>query len=769
VTLRSLKLVPILICVGAITIACLAHLFQGRIPVVGFLERLEWMAYDWRVQTANRFHPPVSDKLGFVYIGDDAIAAFDRGLLSANLKFGLKWPRHIYGRAVRELKAQGAREIGMDIFFNGGRPDHPKTTGLNGFSIGSDEFFAKEIKAAGNVILGATKEVIPEPLFWAAADGLGDLTQERDEDGVLRHRAAFHQYRIWDTEIVNEAILRGWELNNAIVRVDEIVFPAKGSNAVVNINPDGYYDPTELTGIKPFSGIVRLRKAFEDRRAWHLGIVLAARELNLDLDHASVELDKGRITLRATSGIRRVIPVNKRGQFLVDWSVPLNHKGLVTDAFEKIIVHDLERARGTNVEARFAGKLVIIGSTATGNELSDRGATPLEKDTFLTSNYWNVANSVLLDRFIRPSPLPLDLALIVLTGLASALLVWKLRTLWAALLAVVLISLCVGLCVFAFVHYRFLLPMVVPVSSALFTHFGLLTYQTLFEQNERRRIKAIFTKLVSPNVVNELLKAEKLSLIGARGQVTIFFADVRGFTEMTDRSQAQAEQFVRARRLGPTEAKLYFDQRAQELLHTVNVYLGVIADVIKRHEGTLDKYIGDCVMAFWGAPSPNSRHALACVSAAIDAQRAIQKLNEERAAENKIREQENRRRTASGQPPLMPLDLLALGTGINTGLVTAGLMGSHHHIFNYTVFGRDVNLASRLEGYSGRGRIIIGEATWVEISRDDPALAATCIPIELPATALKGFGTAMRVFEVPWRPYALPQPNPSEVLLLAAG
>ena len=174
-------------------------------------------------------------------------------------------------------------------------------------------------------------------------------------------------------------------------------------------------------------------------------------------------------------------------------------------------------------------------------------------------------------------------------------------------------------------------------------------------------------------------------------------------------------------------------------------------------------------MAFWGAPAPNEHHALACVRAAIDAQRAIHNLNQQRAAQNRFREQENMRRAVKAQPALPLFDLLSLGTGINTGVVTVGLMGSDAHVLNYTVFGRDVNLASRLEGYSGRGRIIIGEATFLELQRTDPALAATCIPIPLPPTALKGFGTALKVFEVPWKTSGQSEVKPPKPASEAAG
>jgi adenylate cyclase len=186
----------------------------------------------------------------------------------------------------------------------------------------------------------------------------------------------------------------------------------------------------------------------------------------------------------------------------------------------------------------------------------------------------------------------------------------------------------------------------------------------------------------------------------------------------------------------------------------VNLYLTTVADAVKKHGGTLDKYIGDSVMAFWGAPTPDERHASNCVWAAIDAQRAIRDLNEQRSEQNNARETENHARRSAGLPPRPPLRALQLGTGINTGLATVGLMGSAAHILNYTVFGREVNLASRLESASGRGRIFVGQSTYEHLCRDDPGLAATCLA--LPPRELKGFRSAVTAYEVPWRPPGAP-------------
>jgi adenylate cyclase len=301
-----------------------------------------------------------------------------------------------------------------------------------------------------------------------------------------------------------------------------------------------------------------------------------------------------------------------------------------------------------------------------------------------------------------------------------------------------------------FLGKRYWLPITMPIIGGnFFTHVALVTYLVVFVEGEKKRVKAVFSKLVSPNVVNELLTAEKLNLSGSRRHITVFFSDVRGFTQMTDSNQANAEKFIKEHKLEGKEAEAYFDQSAQETLGTVNLYLATIADQIKLHNGTLDKYMGDCVMAFWGAPTPNEKHAVSCVHAAIDAQRAMHKLNVDRAAENKVREQENLKRAEEGKYPLTLLPLLSLGTGINTGICIVGLMGSDQHILNYTVFGREVNLASRLEGVSGRGRIIIGESTYKELQKYEPELAAKCTG--LPPVMVKGIKDPVPIFEVPWR------------------
>jgi len=246
-----------------------------------------------------------------------------------------------------------------------------------------------------------------------------------------------------------------------------------------------------------------------------------------------------------------------------------------------------------------------------------------------------------------------------------------------------------------------------------------------------------------------VLFALVLALGGARREVTVMFADVRGFTEVTDLLQEITAERIQKDHLTGRAAEVRYDELAEETLQTISLYLGFIADIVKRHGGTLDKYIGDCAMAFWGAPKANPRHAVDCVRAAIEAQRGIHELNLRREAGNAVMEMENQKLIAAGLLPKPLLPVLTLGTGINSGAVMVGLMGSDAHGLNYTVLGREVNLASRLETLSGRGRIIIGEATYEQIRMADPDLAATCI--EQPPTTPKGFLKPIRNFEVPWQ------------------
>jgi adenylate cyclase len=191
----------------------------------------------------------------------------------------------------------------------------------------------------------------------------------------------------------------------------------------------------------------------------------------------------------------------------------------------------------------------------------------------------------------------------------------------------------------------------------------------------------------------------------------------------------------------------HIEVATRDVLGTVNLYLSTIAEVIRAHAGTLDKYVGDAVMAFWGAPMPDERHAVASVKAAIAAQRAIGALNEQRQKENQRRLEASR--APDGAPPDL-LPILTVGMAVNSGDAIAGFMGSASLMSNYTVFGREVNVASRLEGVAGSGHIVIADSTYRELQRFEPALAASCVARE--PIVLRGISKPVRVYELPVQP-----------------
>lgn len=717
--LKSFKPIPVLIAAVTIGLTCFfqSDFFSRKID---FFQQLEWRTYDRRVRFANRFPQPAATNLAFVSLDEVTLK-----ILSDPTSYNVSWPypRQMHGRLVRELAAQGAKVIGFDVLFGELHPNDSRVLMPDNSTMGSDEFFALQMRKSGNVVIAAEanpvgnnlseeerdarnlQRAFPPPLFETNAMAIGDIAADSDSDGVLRRARAF---------------------------IDDA----------------------------------------EHGRRWHMGIILAAKELGLDLSRAVVQ--PGRIILNSTNGIQRIIPVDSRGFFYINWSIPIGDPRLAKMSYALPILLDQVRHTGTPEESRanyhevmeafrsefpetklvgdnpMSGKLVMVGSQLVGNNVTDRGPTPLAKHDFLVSKHWNVANSVITGSFIHRSPYSVDLLLIIFLGILAAVLTLQLRAVTASISVLAMLIIYVAIAFFLFIQFRYWIPIILPVVGAmLMTHVCMVTYRVRVEQKERRRVKAVFSKIVSPNVVNELLNTEKLSLGGARRNITVYFADVRGFTEMTDVMQARAEDYVREHKLTGDAAETYFDTQARETLETVNTYLSTIADQVKEHNGTLDKYIGDCVMAFWGAPTPNEKHALYCVRAAIGSQRAMFELNEKRAMENKKREQENPARIAAGQSPLPMLPLLSLGSGINSGTAIVGLMGSDAHILNYTVFGREVNLASRLEGVSGRGRIIIGESTFRDIQRDDPQLATTCV--ELPPVTVKGIKSAVKIYEVPWK------------------
>jgi adenylate cyclase len=208
-----------------------------------------------------------------------------------------------------------------------------------------------------------------------------------------------------------------------------------------------------------------------------------------------------------------------------------------------------------------------------------------------------------------------------------------------------------------------------PLLGMAISLFAGTAYRYFVEDAERRKVSRLFGRYVSKDVYSQLMADPKLAeLGGARRDMSVLFSDIRGFTSITER------------------------RNPDELVRQLNEYFTAMVDIVFRHQGTVDKFVGDLVMAIFGAPVDDERHADHAVAAAVDMAAGLGALNRKWASE--------------GRPTL------DIGIGINSGEMVAGNIGSSS-IMSYTVIGDNVNLAARLESLNKdyRTRIIISDAT----------------------------------------------------------
>ncbi|MBN1898109.1 MAG: adenylate/guanylate cyclase domain-containing protein [Spirochaetes bacterium] len=348
----------------------------------------------------------------------------------------------------------------------------------------------------------------------------------------------------------------------------------------------------------------------------------------------------------------------------------------------------------------FKDKILFIGMYAQGIA-HDIWPTPHDIMYGIEINA-NAFNTIIRRDFITHIPGSVNTLIIILIGLMLGLLVPRLK-IWQSSVLIVLLIVILFVVVFFIVFGMFnkIMLFATPVFTIIVAYIGTLLYRILTEEKEKKFIKARFGNYVSSKLVDELLKNPKaLQLGGEDRQITVFFSDVRSFTTISEQ-------------LG----------EPQKLVALLNEYLSAMTEMIIQYDGTLDKYVGDEVMAFWGAPVPQKDHALlACRSAIAQIKYLEQVLHP-------IWEKENKPK-------------LNIGIGINTGNMTVGNMGSKSRM-DYTLMGDEVNLGARLEGTNKvyTTKIIISESTY-EIVKNK------VIARELDIIRVKGKNKPVRIFEL---------------------
>lgn len=446
-------------------------------------------------------------------------------------------------------------------------------------------------------------------------------------------------------EVPDELIFRLDAIDRMEPEFPELHNASAGVGAV-NLSPD-------KDGI---SRRVPLFLRFNDHVYPTLAMAMAMRELEVEQLHWRPE--RREMELLTPSGFSVRIPTDEKSKTLIYYHGPFK-------TFRYISFYNLFKEE-VPLEF-FAGKVVFIGASAPG--LGDFRSTPWQPSFPGVEVHANVLWQILNNHFIREMSKGGQFLFILLIGIFAGLVFALLRPVGGVVASVLVYGLAFLTAWLAFALKFLWLPVIAPFLTVLFTYAIHYAYRYRVEERDKREIKRIFTHYVSSNVVDELLKKPELVKLGGEKKLcTVLFSDLAGFTNLSEAT--------------PPE----------ELVKLLNEYLNEMTHIVLKNQGTLDKYIGDAIMAIFGAPIDVGNHALKACATALLMQEGLEKIR-----------QDWKKR---GLPDLHQR------IGINSGPMVIGNMGSDIR-FDYTAIGDSVNLGARLEGankFYGTG-IMISEET----------------------------------------------------------
>jgi adenylate cyclase len=377
---------------------------------------------------------------------------------------------------------------------------------------------------------------------------------------------------------------------------------------------------------------------------------------------------------------------------------PLSYYGHFRD-FPSVSAADV--LAGRLAPERLRGKLVVVGATAPGTwdqrvtSFDDNAPGVITHATFVE----NVLHGELLERSQW-----VVLAEVLVMAMASLGLAWlfsRVGPVAAAPAMLAATAAWAAVSVLALRRFNLVLATGLPLLQVMGMFLTATTYRFFSEERAKRKARESFSRFLAPAIVDEVLGREgSLQLGGEKRELTALFADIRGFTSISER-------------LDP-----------HRLLELLNQYLTPMTEVIvSRHQGTLDKYMGDAIMAFWGAPQVQPDHALRACQAALDMLAELARLRQGWRA--------------AGMPDV------DIGIGLNTGPMSVGFVGSQDRFYNYTILGDAVNLASRLEGANKQygTRIIIGPQTFAQVQ-------GRVVARQLDLVRVKGKQEPVRIYEL---------------------
>ncbi len=343
-------------------------------------------------------------------------------------------------------------------------------------------------------------------------------------------------------------------------------------------------------------------------------------------------------------------------------------------------------------------KILLVAAYSVTGVATDEKQSPYGA-TFGIEHHANALNTIIQQDFLYKLSDFENIMIMFIIALFLAFIVQKMTIVTSLITTVLFMLLYAVGSYLLFDFFSIITALSTPLIQTALTYTMLVTYRVVNEQQEKKYIRQTFSKFVSKSVVDELLKdPSKVKLGGEKKILTVLFSDIRGFTSISER-------------LTP-----------EELVEHLNIYLQSMTDIVIKYYGTLDKYVGDEIMAFWGAPIEMEDHALKACQAAVEMMVELHKMNSKWELEKK--------------------PTLDIGIGINTGDMVVGNMGSSSRM-DYTLMGDNVNLGARLEGTNKvyRTHIIISEFTYEYVKNH-------VIARELDLIRVKGKAQPVKIYEL---------------------
>ena len=395
------------------------------------------------------------------------------------------------------------------------------------------------------------------------------------------------------------------------------------------------------------------------------------------------------------------IPIDEKGQMLINFMGTRSNAsrgGYQTYPIRSYAGY-AARVPGLNPDTwprtkAVSNKILMVGAFAQGIA-DDEKTTPFGL-MYGVEIHANALNTILMDNFLHELPDLYNILILLASVMIIAFITSRTGAGWSLIITVFLMfSEFIAISIL-FEFRKVMINFATPGIAMFFTYITVVLYRVIIEESDKRRIKEMFGKYVSPVVVDQMM-SKPPELGGVDNDTTIFFSDIRSFTTLSE------------------------TMSPQELVNLLNEYLTAMTDCIMDYQGTLDKYIGDAIMCFWGAPIPQEDHALLACKCALKQMQLLNELNKNWPPEKQIH----------------------IGIGLNSGISTVGNMGSEGRM-NYTVMGDNVNLASRLEGINKQyyTSIVISESTYQKV-KDRGAVAR-----ELDDIRVKGKKKPVRIYEL---------------------